>query len=121
MELQALSMALGSAIDWSGLIQLSELVSLDPMLCPSVLPEVRNDFWPHIVNENCMLDYFTDFNFLKQQVSPEKAVNMLCVLRNPLHHCQEAPIQGFQFVGYGLVEAISGVSALSNCGGFPEV
>lgn len=30
-------------------------------------------------------------------------------------------MDGFDFMGYDLVEAMTGVSALSNCGGFPDV
>src|SRR5262249_8978200 len=39
-------------VAWSGLTQLDEVVSLDPMLCPSVLPDIKPQYWPHIVNED---------------------------------------------------------------------
>ena len=108
-------------IKWSRLTQLSEVVSLDSSLCPSVLPDVKDDFWPHIVNEDYMLAYFTDLEFLKKQVSTVNRFNMLCVLRNPVHHDEKAPMEGFEFIGYDLIEARTGISALNNCGGFPEV
>jgi hypothetical protein len=31
-------------IEWSGLAQLKELISLDPILCPSVLAELKRDY-----------------------------------------------------------------------------
>ncbi|HLG57300.1 MAG TPA: hypothetical protein VI485_18305 [Vicinamibacterales bacterium] len=50
-------------IAWSGLTQLDEVVSLDHMLCPTLLPEVRTDYWPHIVNEDFMFEFFIDLEF----------------------------------------------------------
>lgn len=108
-------------IEWSGLNQLAELVSLDSMLCPAVLDDLRNDYWAHIVNEDYMTAYFTNVDFLKGEIAAIKNCNLLCVLRNPLIHLEKSPAGGFDFVGYDLVEAQTGVSALSNCGGFPEV
>jgi len=71
-------------IEWSGLTQLDEVVSLDQMLCPSVLPDIKPEYWPHIVNEDFMLQFFVDLESS----------------RSALECC---------------------VSALTNCGGFPEV
>ena len=34
----------------SGLKQLDEVVTLDSLLCPPVLREVKPSYWPHIVN-----------------------------------------------------------------------
>ncbi|BCH16224.1 MULTISPECIES: hypothetical protein [unclassified Mesorhizobium] len=51
-------------INWSGLTQLSEVVSLDGMLGPVALGEVKDSYWPHIVNEDYMLDFFVDLDFL---------------------------------------------------------
>jgi hypothetical protein len=108
-------------IEWSGLKQLTELVSLDAMLCPSILNDIQNDYWPHIVNEDNMLAYFTDFEFLKNELTAFKDFNLLCVVRNPPCHLNTSPVDAFDFVGYDLVEAQTRVSALTNCGGFPEV
>jgi hypothetical protein len=47
-------------ITWSGLTQLDEGVSLDAMLCPTLLPDLRDEYWPHLVNEDSMLNFFTD-------------------------------------------------------------
>ena len=48
----------------SGLNQLEEVVSLDPMLCGTVLPEIRPEYWDRIVKEDFMLNLFTDLDFL---------------------------------------------------------
>jgi hypothetical protein len=107
-------------IEWSGLTQLVELVSLDPMLCPPILRDTKVEYWPHIVNENYMLAFFLDADFLRQQVVNIHRKNLLCVFRNP----PEPPIQpdsSFDFVGYDLVDIEHSTSALTNCGGFPDV
>jgi hypothetical protein len=109
-------------VSWSGLKQLDELVTLDPMLCPSLLPEVKPEYWPHIVNENFMLDFFVDLEFLLAHVSGIKDKNVLCVYRNP--QSPPAPYPGaidFEFLGYDLVDVHGSASALTNCGGFPDV
>lgn len=52
---------------------------------------------------------------------PEK--NLLCVFLNPPQH-PAAPVRDggeFEFVGYDLVERATGISALTNCGGFRDV
>jgi hypothetical protein len=106
-------------IEWSGLTQLAELVSLDPILCPPVLDDVRDEYWQHIVNEDFMLAFFLDADFLRRQVSKVQRKNLLCVFRNP----SEPPISpdtSFEFTGYDLVDVQHSASALKNCGGFPD-
>jgi len=107
-------------IEWSGLIQLAELLSLDPILCPPVLRELKDEYWPHIVNEDFMLAFFLEADFLRRQVAHIQRKNFLCVFRNPLE-LPTAPNIGFEFAGYDLVDVEHSASALTNCGGFPDV
>ncbi len=108
-------------IAWSGLEQLDEIISLDSSLCPTVLPDIKTKYWNHIVNENFMLHFFTDLDYLRSETASILRKNLLCVFRNPLTHPSAAQVpKGFEFIGYDLVEKDSGVSALTNCGGFPK-
>jgi hypothetical protein len=108
-------------VTWSGLTQLEELVSLDALLCTRVLDEVKDEYWPHVVNEDFMLDYFTDLEFMINQLLDIKEKNVLCVFRNPMSHpTPPSDILQFEFVGYDLIDVQTAVSALSNCGGFPK-
>jgi hypothetical protein len=107
-----------SYIAWSGLKQLDEVVSLDSMLCPTLLPEVKDDYWPHIINENFLLNYFVDLNFLLAQVEGVPERNLLGVVRGPKTAERSISDQRFEFMGYDLLEVAGGVSALTNCGGF---
>jgi len=115
--------AWGKYIAWSGLTQLDEVVSLDPMLCPSLLPEIKPEFWPHIVNEDFMLQFFVDLDFLLGQLADVTADrNLLCVFCNPLGQPSLPPSSlRFEFLGYDLVDVQSSASALTNCGGFPDI
>lgn len=107
-------------VAWSGLSQLREVVSLDENLCPTVLPDIPDHYWPHIVNENYMLRYFRDLGFLLKEVDHLAAKNVLCVYRDPPVH-PASPPANFRYLGYDLVDISGGVSALGNCGGFPDV
>jgi hypothetical protein len=110
-------------VAWSGMRHLEEVVSLDPMLCPTLLPDIKSGYWPHIVNEDFMVNFFIDLDFLLEQVSgmPDDR-NLLCVYRNP---ASPPPPPGgsmeFEFLGYDLIDVQGGASALTNCGGFPDV
>jgi len=107
-------------IEWSGLTQLVELLSLDPTLCPPILADVKDEYWPHIVNQDFMLTFFLDADFLRLKMANIHPKNLLCVFRNP----PEPPIPPagqFDFAGYDLVDVQHSASALTNCRGFPDV
>jgi hypothetical protein len=105
-------------ISWSGLTQLCEVVSLDSILCPKVIDEILPEDWHHIVNEDFMLDYFTDLDYLIQRVGVLEGRNLLCVYKNPGPD-QNPSESRFALEGYDLIDVMGGVSSLSNCGGFP--
>ena len=112
----------GTYVSWSGLTQLDEVVSLDPMLCPTLLPDIKANYWPHIVNQDFLLNFFVDLAFLRREIDGLDDRNLLCVYCNP----EEPPPmfddpQPFEFLGYDLVDVQCSASALTNCGGFPGV
>jgi len=98
-----------------------ELVSLDGMLCPPLLLDIKDEYWPHIVNEDFMLNYFLDFDFLVEEVAAIEKKNVLCVFRNPVQRPVPPTVADLEFLGYDLVDLENSASALSNCGGFPDV
>jgi hypothetical protein len=108
-------------IAWSGLEQLDEIVSLDSSFCPTVLPDIKVEYWNHIVNEDFMLHFFTDLDYLRSEIASILQKNLLCVFRNPIDHpsAEQVP-KGFEFIGYDLLDKESRTSALMNCGGFPK-
>jgi hypothetical protein len=108
-------------VNWAKIPALTEIVSLDTMLCPTVLPELSDADWQHNVQEDFRLNYFYDLDYLVRRVSGVERKNILRVYRNPDRHFNVSPGPGiFDFIGYDLIEEATQVSALTNCGGFPE-
>ena len=110
-----------SYVAWSGLTQLSEVVTLDGMLCPAALAEIKDSYWPHVVNEDFMLGFFIDLDFLLSELPDTRGLNILGVIRKPSIDVRSLEWDGFAFLGYDLMDKNVGNSALSNCGGFPDV
>jgi len=107
---------------WIQIPGLIEIVSLDCLLCPRLINVPQREDWPHIVNEDFRTDYFLHLDYLKEQVKDVKRRNILGVYRNPEFPIESPPApEEFQFVGYDLIEEATQISALNNCGGFPDV
>lgn len=106
-------------IEWSALTQLREVVSLDGMLCPSVLGDLSDEDWEHNVHEHSLIGLFLDIDYLLKKLGGEADVNVLALMRDPT----AAEVASFSdprfvFLGFDLVETQTGISALVNCGGF---
>jgi hypothetical protein len=80
---------------------------------------MKHGYWPHIANEDCR--FFTDLAFLVEQISNIPKRNLLGVYRNPPTLPPSPGPATFEFLGYDLVEVQGSISALTNCGGFPDV
>jgi hypothetical protein len=104
-------------VAWSGLSQLREVVSLDSILCPKVIDGIVPEDWAHIVNEDFMLDYFTDLEYLIRRAGSLEGRSLLCVYKNPDAEVNPSDAR-FALEGYDLVDVMGGISALTNCGGF---
>jgi hypothetical protein len=109
-------------VEWARIPNLVEIVSLDSMLCPRLVRELKVEDWTHIVCENYRLDYFLHLDYLDQRTQATRRRNILGVYRNPTAHIIQSPApQDFRFLGYDLIEEQTQISALTNCGGFPDV
>lgn len=107
--------------EWARIPALVEIVGLDSMLCPSVITEFTDEDWNHIVCEDFRLDYFYHLDYLKQRVQHVSRINILGLYRNPETHIATPPApRSFSFIGYDLIEEATQISALYNCGGFPD-
>ena len=109
-------------LEWAQIPWLDEVVSLDAALCPHLINTPEEQDWQHIVNEDFRLDYFYDLDYLKLRTQGVQRRNMLGLYRNPESHIEAKPAAGdFSFMGYDLIEEQTQISALTNCGGFPDV
>jgi hypothetical protein len=108
--------------EWAKIPTLIEVVSLDCLLCNHLVKEFTDEDWNHIVNANFRLDYFYHLDYLLNRVSDKLRRNILGLYRNPEKHIPQAPAPGdFRFMGYDLIDEQTQISALTNCGGFPDV
>jgi hypothetical protein len=108
-------------INWSGLTQLREIVSLDLILCPTIIRELTDEDWRHNVQEDFKLTLFRDLDYLLQRVGEVRQVNVLALLQNPTPNELQLFIDPrFHFRGFDLVELQTGISALVGCGGFDK-
>jgi hypothetical protein len=108
-------------IDWSGLTQPREVISLDGILCPTVFQDLTTEDWQHNVQEDFKINLFHDLNYLVRRVAGNVQVNVLALIQNPTDDevCSFSDHR-FRFRGFDLVELQTGISALVNCGGFPK-
>jgi hypothetical protein len=111
-----------SYCEWAKIPGLEEIVSLDGMLCEPLITEFEDADWSHMVNENFRLGYFYHLDYLKGRVRDVVRRNILGLYRNPETPIESAPApESFIFIGHDLIEEQTGISALTNCGGFPDV
>jgi hypothetical protein len=104
----------------AGLPQLVEVITLDCSLCPSSIKDLTPEDWEHNIPVDFSPDLFHDLDYLLKRVAGMEKTNILAVVRNPTEQCAGAfEDSRFAFKGYDLVEVEGGISALTNCGGFP--
>jgi len=108
-------------IRWSGLAHLKELVSLDGILCPTVVQTLEDADWHYNVHEDHRTHLFHDLNYLLRRTAGSEGVNVLGVMHEPEAHDLIAHADPrFIFRGFDLIETDGSISALSNCGGFSK-
>jgi len=108
--------------EWAKIPALTEVVSVDSLLCRHLVTQPLDEDWDHIVNENFRLDYFYHLDYLLKRVSGTPRRNILGLYRNAEIHIAEPPAgKDFRFMGYDMIEDQTQISALTNCGGFPGV
>lgn len=111
-----------SYVEWARLPQLRELVSIDSMLCPSLVDSDEEEDWEHCVEYYDGPGLYWDLEYLRRRLSPGTTYRLLALARNapedPLHW---PVVDGFVFAGHDLIEKGGSISALTNCGGFDDV
>lgn len=107
-----------SYIEWSGLRHLSEIVSLDCCLCPPALREFEQEDWQHAVYSEFVTAVFDSAQYAEARVavgSDRSRLQLLALMREP---DELVDLQGFQCLGFDLIEEATAISALTNCQGF---
>ncbi|MBC9931046.1 hypothetical protein [Chitinophaga qingshengii] len=110
-------------IEWSRLTQLTELVSLDTGLNEVLVEADRHsdEYWQEIVLEGCYpTGFFRTLDYVLKHTNHPGDFNLLTVVIEPAYDCSFVPLDGYEFLGYDLLDQYYDTSALSNCGGFDE-
>lgn len=106
-------------IEWSKLTHLTELLSLDAMLIETLVESDydNGDDWDYIhTHEQQQTGFFTTLDYVFKKLKPTDKFNLLTVVIEPDRDCKDLNIDGFEFVGYELLDQHFSISPLTNCG-----
>jgi hypothetical protein len=106
---------------WIGRTDLIRVVTLDSILCPPVVHIQSSEDWPFVAQEEFMLDFFTNLDFVLQRVSAHRPSVVVAIARDPsATDVSDFPHPDFEFAGFDIVDAQFVASALLNGCNFPE-
>jgi hypothetical protein len=106
---------------WLGRTDLNRVVTLDSILCPPVVHVESSEDWPFVAQEEFMLDFYTNLDFVLRRVSGHRPSVVVAVARNPSPaEVSNFPHPDFEFEGFDIVDAQFVASALLNGCNFPE-
>ena len=108
--------------DWAQIPHLTEVVSLDGLLNGTVpaldYNEADGDDWNFIHTDGIFLTgLFTSPDYVLRKTTAESRFNLLAVVINPEQDCSRILLDGYEFVGYDLLEKDYSVSVVTNCFG----
>ena len=108
--------------EWSKLFHLEEVISMDPLLCPSVTDYDYEKDSEYIIWEDDGPNGYNSLQYLKEKIIEANPTDyrVLAVVKEPFNECEKVQLPNFNFVGYDLIETQGYISALTNCGGFDE-
>ena len=108
-------------LDFARLPQLSEVL-FDSSLCPALANVNCDEDWNHNIHDDFITHYHWDLSYLRTKIPTGSDFNLLAVTRNATSDPKEwqSP-DGFHYVGSDLIDEHTGISAITNCGGFDDV
>lgn len=110
---------------WNKTPQMKECVTLDGSLGDLIFePYQTKEDWDFVDIDpdfEFLTDLFTSHEYVLTKVDANTVFNFLAVVREPEEKCENIELDGFEFVGYDLLEKDGHTSSLTNCGGFDEM
>ncbi len=105
-------------VAWSHLTQLREVVTLDCVLCPSVLEPRMGEDWQHMSEEYMSYDLFAELDYLLDRVSSTKGdCQIIATACEPNgNEVKDFDDNRFVFKGFDVLDRPLGFSLLTNCG-----
>ena len=104
---------------FSGFNHITELVTLDSMMCPDLIEDLRTEDWKYNVQEDFRTELFRDADYLlsRQPLDASKH-QLIAALECP--PARFAVPSGFTMCGHDIMDSYFGNSTLTNCGPIPE-
>ena len=91
---------------------------------PSFEPDL-NDAYTYEIGLTTENGYFANcyrnIDYVKNNTPASWQSNILAVLPKPELDCSAIKIDGFEFIGYDLLDQSNDTSAITNCGGFDNI
>jgi hypothetical protein len=107
-------------IEWSGFHHIQEIVSIDTMLCPSLIDTLIDDDWKFNIHADYRVYFFHNLEYLKRRIKYESSRhNILALTEQPTSIV--APPSGFTYCGYDIIDSFDSISVLTNCGTFSSI
>lgn len=102
----------------SHITQLTELVSLDHLLCPELCEPDYNsaEDWKYIhTNQSHITHFYTSREYVLRNAAGLNRFHFLAVVIDPGRECREIGPEGFEFAGYELLDLGFAISVLNDC------
>jgi hypothetical protein len=100
---------------WAKLPQLERVVTLDGQLCPAYPFEYADEDWENFAGGGEYLPAFTTAEYARKRLPADGRWQLVGFVIDP--PAEPATADGFIFAGYDIIDAIGGISLLSDCGG----
>ena len=105
---------------WLGRTDLTRIVTLDSILCPPVVHVESSSDWQFVAQEEFMLDFYNNLDFVLQRVASHRPSVVLAVSRDPTaEDISSFTHPDFEFAGFDVVDTQFIASALLNGHRFP--
>ena len=103
-------------MQFTGLTQLKELISLDSHWCPNLVSLNCDEDWQHNVQEDFLLDLFWDLPYLMRKLGDQPA-NILAAVREPTADDLMLNVgASFKFKGLSVIDPQTWICLLTNLG-----
>lgn len=109
-----------SYVQFSGFTHITEVVTLDSILCPDLIEALIDEDWSHNVHADCRVTWFTNASYLRQRINWRVGQDQLIATLEQPTYIHQIPTS-FEFCGFDIVDDHDSNSVLTNCGLFSGI